>query len=191
MKRREEEAGFASLPPLSLLFALRSPGIQAECVFQLPGLSAFTPKLLLQSFEILNHCRMQRLLLLLHSLQLGGSAKHAVPVVVRHRAPCHSSKEMPASLPDLQCRWRLSDSAAAVSTTVLLSKGVGDKDATLTVPSLLHLLLFVFFITLLLICVCARARVWRSANLGSVSSPLRQESNSDLWALQQASLLTH
>lgn len=71
----------AFLPPLSLLFALRSPRIQAECVFQLPGLSAFTPKLLpLQSFGILNRCLVQRLLLLCSCFPVAWrTCQHAVP----------------------------------------------------------------------------------------------------------------
>lgn len=45
--------------PLSLLFALSSlekPWAFEQSVFPLPGLSAFMPKSLLQSFEILNLC---------------------------------------------------------------------------------------------------------------------------------------
>lgn len=55
--------------PLSLLFALSSlekPRAFEQSVSRLPGLSAFMPKSLLQSFEILNLCppRLQRLALL-------------------------------------------------------------------------------------------------------------------------------
>lgn len=146
---------------MSLLFALRSPGIQAECVSQLPGLSTFTP-ICCCSFEILNHCWMQRLLL----CSCVPCSLEEVPT----RSP--SGWETQGSLSffrgdacltsDLQCRWRLADSAVAVSTTVLPSKGASDGDATPTVPSLLlsmrfscFVLFFFFFITLLLnLCVC-------------------------------------